>query len=318
MKRLDDLFVLHHAKSGLFSEYEPGPVVYVGNGLDDNAAVGFVTPLLGDRVFRYRAIVVSAFCEATVQMPPFVACGRAGNGLVVLEPRMPMTSGQLAYIGAYINQAVRWRFNWYRQVTADRLRGLLVPDARSHIIPFPVRSSLPMVRPPTQRAEWNVDLARFPLDAVFDMHPGHYHALNGLAPGVTPVVSCGDRNNGIAGYFDIPAQHIHDHKLTIAMNGSTLAPKYHPYPFAAKDDVAVCIPRKPMALSTLLFIEVMLKREQWRYSYYRKAYLEKLRRFEVLLPSRAGSIDEAAISQVVEATPYWGYLRQRLGELASS
>jgi hypothetical protein len=316
MKRVDDLFVLHRAKSGLFTEYEPGPVAYIGNGFDDNATVGFVTPLANDRVFRSRALVVSAFCEATVQMPPFVACGRAGNGLVVLEPRTLMTSGQLAYIGAYINQAVRWRFNWYRQVTADRLRSLLIPDAPPPSIPFPVRSSLPAVSPPTQRTEWDVDLAPFALDAVFDMQPGHYHALNGLSPGDVPVVSCGDRNNGIAGYFDIPAHHLHDHKLTIAMNGSTLAPKYHPYAFAAKDDVAVCVPREAMALSTMLFVEVMLKREQWRYSYYRKAYLDKLRRFEVLLPARRGVIDAEAIRKVVNATPYWTYLEQRLGKLA--
>ncbi len=41
MKRLDELFNLHRAKSGLFSEYKKGDVAYVGNGgLGDNAVVG--------------------------------------------------------------------------------------------------------------------------------------------------------------------------------------------------------------------------------------------------------------------------------------
>ena len=39
-----------------------------------------------------------------------------------------MPARQLAYIAAFINLAVRWRINWYRQVTADRIRGLLVPS----------------------------------------------------------------------------------------------------------------------------------------------------------------------------------------------
>ena len=97
---------------GPFSQYQKGDVAYVGNGLDDNAVTGFVTPLPRDKIFAFRGIAVSAFCEATVQAPPFIACGRAGNGLVVLEAKSPMPARQLAYIAAFINLAVRWRFNW--------------------------------------------------------------------------------------------------------------------------------------------------------------------------------------------------------------
>ena len=100
MKPIKALFDLHRAKSGLFRDYKSGTVAYVGNGLVDNAVVGCVTPLPKDRVFNYPAIVISAFCEATVQMPPFVACGRAGNGLVVLEPRSTMNLETMAKFAA--------------------------------------------------------------------------------------------------------------------------------------------------------------------------------------------------------------------------
>src|SRR5579859_4928419 len=128
MKPIEELFTVHRATSHLFSDYESGNVAYVGNGLGDNAVVGFVTPLPKDKVFKFMGIAISAFCEATVQAPPFIACGRAGNGLVVLEPKNPMKPGQLAYIAAYINRAVRWRFSWYWQTTADRLRRIAIPD----------------------------------------------------------------------------------------------------------------------------------------------------------------------------------------------
>src|SRR3982074_1454084 len=149
MKPIEELFHLHRAKSGLFSEYETGDVAYIGNGLTDNAVVGFVTPLPDDRVFETTGVVVSAFCEATVQAPPFVACGRAGNGLVVLEPKSPMPVRQLAYIAAYINLAVRWRFNWYRQTTAARIRSLPVPSKVSANIKYDVRAALPKTSPST-------------------------------------------------------------------------------------------------------------------------------------------------------------------------
>ena len=63
MKRIDQVFNLHRAKSDLFSKYKPGPVAYVGNGLSDNAVVGLVTPLPGDKVFKFAGIAVSAFCH---------------------------------------------------------------------------------------------------------------------------------------------------------------------------------------------------------------------------------------------------------------
>jgi hypothetical protein len=45
-----------------------------------------------------------------------------------------MDMRQLVYIAAYINTAVQWRFNWYRQTTVDRLRRLRVP----HTVPASV------------------------------------------------------------------------------------------------------------------------------------------------------------------------------------
>jgi len=309
MKALHELFTLHRAKSGLFSEYDPGNVAYVGNSLEDNGVVGYVEPLPQDKVFEFPAIVVSAFCEATLQLPPFIACGRAGNGLVVLEPLAPMTLGQMAFVAAYINRAVRWRFNWYRQTTANRLKNLSVPDDTPDL-PFDVAGALPDIEAVDQH-EWTLKTVHFELSELFQMEPGDYHVLSELPPGSVPVVSCGEAENGIAGYFDVPGPYNRD-KLTIALNGSPLLTKYHPYEFAAKDDVAVCTAKNPLRLTTLLFIQVALNRERWRYSYYRKCYMDKLRRLRLLLPAANGELDEDTMEKVWDNTPYWAFLRHRL------
>ena len=52
----------------------------------------------------------------------------------------------------------------------------------------------------------------------------------------------------------------------------------------------------------------MVNRDKWRYSYYRKCYLEKLRRFTVLLPAINGELDEDVMGHMIETTPYWSYL----------
>jgi hypothetical protein len=316
MRRIDEMFNVHRARSGLFIEYTRGDVAYVGNGLGNNAVAGFVTPLPGDKVFRFRGIAVSAFCEATVQVPPFIACGRAGNGLTVLEPKGPMSAAQLAYIAAYINTSVRWRFSWYRQTTANRIGPLVVPDQLPRQdLSFDVRSELPS--PSRQvRPAWAVNLSRFAIGSLYRLVPGDYHSLANLDAGPVPVVSCGDENNGISGYCRV-REHLYQGRLTIALNGmNTLTAKYHPYQFAAKDDVAVCFPKTPMRWTSEVFIQVMLNRERWRYSYYRKCFVEKLCRVEVLLLAKNGALDQDTMERVVAATPYWEFLNARLGQPA--
>lgn len=309
MKRIDELFVVHRARSDIFRKYEPGDVPYVGNGLSDNAVVGLVKPRAGDKVFDFRGIAISAFCEASVQQPSFIGCGRAGNGIVVLEPKDPMSGAQLACFAAYINQSVRWRFSWYWQTTSTRLGRLMIPDAFPNL-DFAVRALLPQTSNPIVNGQ-KLKFRRFSLGDIFDLEAGDYHSIGHFPSGSIPVISCGDEDNGVCGYFDI-SKHVYDHRMTIAFNGATLSAKYHPYKFAAKDDVAVCTPKQPMRLTTLLFVQVMLKREQWRFSYYRKCFKEKLERVTIPLPSQNGRIDEDAIEGVMKTTSYWSYLKERL------
>lgn len=312
MKPIESLFDLHRARSGLFSDYERGDVPYIGNGLADNAVTGFVTPLPDDKVFKFTGIVISAFCEATVQTPPFVACGRAGNGLCALQPKSPMPVQQLAYIAAYINAALRWRFNWYRQTTVDRIRRLMIPDTAPDGLQFNVKAVMPD-KASTQRSGWQLKLKPFTLGDIYELEPGHFHSIGHLPSGTIPVVSCGDYDNGVIGYFDVGNAPTISDRITISFNGdNALTSKYHPYRFAAKDDVAVCQPKTPLLPTTELFIQTMVNRERWRYSYYRKCYAEKLRRFQVALPAKGGAIDEATIRAVVESSPYWAYIQTQV------
>jgi hypothetical protein len=220
-----------------------------------------------------------------------------------------MKVAELAYYAAYINVALHWRFSWYWQTTADRIKRLPVPDSAPPGLKFSVNEYMPKFNKPMP-AENHMEFRLTRLGAIFDLKAGEYHSLNSLPVGTIPVVSCGDLENGVCGYFGV--EHVHRDKMTIAFNGSTLSAKYHPYEFGAKDDVAVCYPKLALKLPTLLFIQLMLAREQWRFSYYRKCYKEKLERVTVPLPMRDGEIDENAIEGLMKITPYWEFLKDRL------
>lgn len=79
MKPIESLFIIHRGRSGTLAEYQDGPVPYLGNGFSSGAVAAYVTPLPKDKVFDFRAIVISAFGEALLQTPPFIAYGAAGT-----------------------------------------------------------------------------------------------------------------------------------------------------------------------------------------------------------------------------------------------
>jgi hypothetical protein len=308
MATIASLFKLHRSRSVAYDDHAPGLVPFISNGEHDAGVLGYVEPLPGETVFDFVGVVVSALSGAAVHAPPYIARGGAGSGLVVLEPREKMSPQQLAYLAAYFNRTAKWRFHWYRQLTTDRLLPIEMPAAIPPGVRFPVEKVLPPQLAPAKRPSWRGTFAPVALDTIFHLKSGDHHVLGDLLPGKTPVVSCGDGDNGIAGFHDVPAPY--QGSLTIAFNGmNTLTTKYHPYRFAAKDDVAICTPRKPLRLTSLLFVQVMLNRERWRYSYYRKCYMNKLPRFEVPLPFKNGGLDEDLMEMLVTTAPYWDYLK---------
>jgi hypothetical protein len=312
MPTIEDRFEPHTAGASGFASYGAGQVAYVTNGFRDNGVLGFVKPKPSDRVFESLSIVLSAFCEATVQIPPFIARGNGGSGLIVLVPKQPATAAQLGYIAAHINSALKWRFSWSRQATVERIRRLEIPELNKQAVSFGVKQLLPQALvsvPP----KWKPNFKTFSLDSLFELSAGDYHNGSDLPSGNVPLVSCGDADNGITRFVSVPSEHVYNRKLTISFNGmNTLTTKYHPYDFATKDDVAICSPREPRRLSTLIFVQLMMAREKWRYSYYRKCFMEKLKRQSVALPASGGDVDEDTIEAIMESTTYWAALKPRL------
>lgn len=187
----------------------------------------------------------------------------------------------------------------------------MVPDEAPLTVEFPVQAHMPSMSKPLGGAA-RMNFQQVALGTIYDLKAGDYHSFGNLSTGNVPIISCGDMDNGVCGYFQVDKKYVYRDKITIAFNGSTLSAKYHPYDFATKDDVAVCFPKKKLRLTTEMFIQVMLRREQWRFSYYRKCYKDKLARVTVPLPVKDGQIDEDAIQSVMKTTPYWQYLDKRL------
>jgi len=306
--KVSDIFNIHIAKSHAFNKYEKGDAAFVTNGFKDNGIQGFVKPIQGDRIFRFKGICISAFCEASIQIPPFLGRGNGGSGIVVLEPKDKMADEQLFSYASYFNKFVKWRFSYGRMVTKDRITKLELPNIYQKIQPPQINDYIPQ-RSLTSKSYHVKYFRNVLLKSIFTLKSGDYHNAGSLPDGSIPLVSCGDNNNGVMKLVKVPESKIYINALTIAYNGQPLTTKYHPYKFAAKDDVAVCIPNMNFRASTLIFFQFILNSERWRFSFGRKCFREKLMQMTINLPvKKSGEIDEDIIDKIVRNTSYWNFL----------
>ena len=67
------------------------------------------------------------------------------------------------------------------------------------------------------------------IDGLFSVRSGDFHATDQeLGPGDVPLVSCGDVNHGLVGFYDIPEANQYQDAVTVAYNGRPLSAKYRP------------------------------------------------------------------------------------------
>lgn len=309
--RISDLFKIHTARSKGFESYDEGDIQFVSNGFMNNGIVGFVSRSDNDKVFRFRGICISAFCEATVQEPPFLPRGNGGSGLIVLEPKTEMDKDELLYYSSYINKTFRWRFSFGRMVTKRRFDDLEIVPYYKKENPKKIDKSLPKNTVTPKDIVYNQNFKLFNIEELFTLHRGDFHALNKLDTGDYPTVSRVAFNNGVVGYFDKPekANVYPKHLITVStVTGDAFVQLRE---FISTDNVVICKPKRKLKIPTLFFIQYMLNTVKWRWSYGRQCYKKKFATTNVHLPiKKTGDIDEEYIEEVVSNSPYWNQIEK--------
>lgn len=152
----------------------------------------------------------------------------------------------------------------------------------------------------------------FKMDEIFGyINTGDFHVSSDLDKGKIPLISCKTIENGTEGYFGIDSNIFSD-CITIASDGSwPITSFFHPYKFAAKDNVIVCKPKKDFKeLHTVLFITAQLNSQIWRFSYGRKCYLNKTDKIQIPLPiDNDYNVDFDVIKQIVNACEIWNDIK---------
>ena len=309
MMIIDDLFKIYTAKSKGFESYDQGEIPFISNGFLNNGVVGFVAPYDDDRTFDFPGICVSAFCEATVQKPPFMPRGNGGSGLIVLEPKKPLSKDELLFYSSYINKSFRWRFSFGRMVTKRRFKTLEIQEYEET---KEIDKSLPENTIEPKEIDHNKNFKLFSITQLFDLYRGDFHALNRLDPGDYPTVSRVAYNSGVVGYFNKPdnAEIYPRYMITVSTVTGDAFVQLHD--FIATDNVVICKPKQKFKLTTLFFIQYMLNSVKWRWSYGRQCYKAKFATTNIHLPILGGEIDESYIESIIINTHYWNQIKNYL------
>jgi len=184
LDKVSNLFDIDTAKSKGFINYSPGTIPFISNGFYNYGVVGYVDPFESDRVFNDLAICVSAFCEATVQKPPFLPRGNGGSGLTVLIPKEKMDYYELLYYSSAINQNLKWRYSYGRMVTKTRLSKEYIEIINEALIEN--KNRLNEIIPTFNKKERVYTKPSFgetKITELFDLKHGDFHSLDALDPG---------------------------------------------------------------------------------------------------------------------------------------
>jgi hypothetical protein len=310
---LIQVFSIKYGQKSLHNKenLDDGNSLVISSQATDNGCYGFF-----DTMPKYKPPFITvpstgSIGEAFVQIYPCAVC----DDNLVLEPRQKLPLEYFFYI-AFRVRTQKWRYNYGRKITPNRLATLAVipPEAFKLDISYKnLTSSLyPRKAYHPYDLEYPLNIRIFPVDKLFDTQRGHFHAIDRLESGIYATVSRASSDNGIVGFYNKPSKAKVFPKDIITVSTVSGDAFVQQTPFIATDNVVMCIPKRPLRISTLLYIVTLLNKVKWRYSYGRQCYKGNFQKTSLSLPIiKDDIIDEDYIEKLVTTLPYWDEYKAR-------
>jgi hypothetical protein len=324
--RLADLFQVESGEFHATHELDPGDVPLISCGAVEEGLVGYfeIPPEQ-----RHRHCITVAYNGSWPLLAKFHPYDfGAKDDVAVLTPRSAMRDTTLLYVAAALN-LMTWRYSYYRKTFRARVSNTKVPIPMSGrnidevaiegLAGLGTEAFLPKRRAIGEPPSYPTDWKRFSVTDLFKVIRGDFHSLADLDPGTYMTVSRVVTDNGVVGCFDRPegAKVYPAGTITVSTLGGDAF--VHLDEFIATDNVMILLPVESMALTTRLFVALMLNQQKWRYSYGRQCYRAKFLAGDLWLPVQHGSgiLDETFMRALVERGEYWPILEEKLASLGA-
>lgn len=211
------------------------------------------------------------------------------------------------YEVAYQIRRNKWRYQYGRKITPARLGSQPIRienssiDAQAFALELTPKASAK--KPPLPS---KVEYKNFALTELCDLSKRSAPPQNQLNKGgKVPYVTTSSKNNGVSEFVDAEP-NAKANTLTVALNGSCGETFYQFKDYITSGDNAIVTLKGGVFNPFLLmYIGHMIERQKWKYNYYRKLTMTKLKKFNMPVPVSNGELDIQYIEDLIKSS--YGY-----------
>lgn len=283
----------YHNKSKLLGNI--GNNILISSAGENNGIYGFY-----DIKNNYKAPFISVPSTGTIGQAfvQLIDCSVDDNCLVLI-PKEKMTIEQLYQIAYQIRQT-KWKYKYGRQITPQRLEEQEIVLEKNNFSFDKLYNELI----PKESSKVNItENKNIKIMKVIDLcdpkkkkaKPQNVLINNGNVPYVTTT----SYDNGVSLFVD-EKPNSKAKSLTVAMNGSVGEVFFQTEDFITSSDNAVLTLKGKYNPYLLFYIGALIKNHKWRYNYYRKMSMDKLKNLELPIPYRNNEIDFDYIEKIVK------------------
>jgi len=274
----------YHNKEWL--EGNEGDNILISSKGDDNGVYGFF-----DIKPKYKKQIITVpgygtIGQAFVQEKP---CS-VDDHLLVLISKKEMNIKQLYQVAFQIRMD-KWKYKYGRGITPKRLslQKIRLIDSKINYDDF-IKQITPKKKNKI-KVQKNRNIKLLPAiyikktqeDGLCVLNKKNALPQNQLETGKIPYVTTSSKNNGVSGYYD-EEPNFKGKCLSVALNGSVGETFFQFDDFITSGDNVILTLKNGYNPYLLFYIAVMIKNHQWKYNYYRKLNLAKLKKMQIPMP----------------------------------
>lgn len=275
-------------------EGDTGENILISSKGDDNGVFGFFS--IED---NYKAPFITVPRVGTIGQA-FVQNKNCSvdNNCMVLIPQKKLSQEKLFQIALQI-RLNKWKYRYGRQITPERLATQKIRLIESKLSYDKLAKKFVPKKSKKFKVLENKNIRLIMISDLCNIQKKTALPQNALEENGTPYVTTTSKNNGISNFVN-EEPNTEAKCLTVALNGSVGETFFQFDDFITSGDNAVLTLKDKYDPFLLFYIGVMIKNHQWRYNYYRKLSLIKLKKMTIPLPHKTGKIDSNYIKKIVE------------------
>lgn len=271
-----------------------GKNILISSKGDDSGIFGFF-----DIDDYYKAPVITVPSTGTVGQA-FVQdedCSVDDNCLVLI-PQKKLLKEELFQIAFQI-RLNKWKYRYGRQITPERLTTQKISLIESKLSYDKLSKKFLPVKSKKTKILENKNVKLIKVNDLCNIQKKTALPQNALEENGTPYATTTSKNNGISNFVN-EEPNTKAKCLTVALNGSVGETFFQFDDFITSGDNAVLTLKDKYNPYLLFYIGAMIKNHQWRYNYYRKLNLSKLKKMTIPTPYKNGDIDIDYIEKIVK------------------